>query len=76
MYIWESRGIGDLKLGNVFDVDVDKPNGYAIGKRWMEVTVRMWREDISKGLLFTWELYEDGRFPHWWLDEVLFGKKE
>jgi hypothetical protein len=31
----------------------------------------MWREDIRAGLLAKFELYNDERFPHWWLDGVL-----
>ncbi len=33
----------------------------------------MWREDLRRGLLFKYELYEDPNFPHWWLDSVLKG---
>ena len=47
-------------------------NGYAVGKKWMDVTVAMWNEDIEKGLLFPFELYEDKDFAgwHWWLDKI------
>jgi hypothetical protein len=70
MYLWESQGKGNLRFG-VMGIDKTKPNGYAVGKRWMQITVNMWREDIKKGLLFVWELYEEKRYPNWWLDEVL-----
>jgi hypothetical protein len=30
----------------------------------------MWKEDIESGLLFKKELYEDEKFPHWWLDSI------
>jgi hypothetical protein len=30
----------------------------------------MWKEDIEKGILFKKELYEDPKFPHWWLDSI------
>lgn len=46
-------------------------NGFALGKKWMNVTIAMWNEDISSGILRKAELYEDGKFPHWWLDNVL-----
>ena len=46
-------------------------NGYAVGKQYLNLQVTMWREDIRDGLLAKWELYEDARFPHWWLDSVL-----
>lgn len=45
-------------------------NGFALGKKWMDVSVAMWREDIPKGLLSRTELEADG-FPSWWLDRVL-----
>jgi hypothetical protein len=48
-------------------------NGFAVGKKWLSVTVKMWKEDISQGLLFKHELYDDPKFPHWWLDSVLKG---
>lgn len=49
----------------------DKPgNGYALGKKWLNVTVAMWMEDIALGTLFKHELYEDGALPHWWLDKL------
>jgi hypothetical protein len=53
------------------DVECSKDNGYYIGKRWMTVTLSMWKEDIANGLLFKSELYSDNYFPHWWLDKVL-----
>lgn len=46
-------------------------NGFALGKRWLDVTLAMWLEDIRDGILRRSELYEDGKFPHWWLDRVL-----
>lgn len=46
-------------------------NGYYHGKKWLNVTVAMWKEDIEKGLLFKRELYQDGKYPEWWLDNVL-----
>ena len=46
-------------------------NGYFVGKQWMDVHVKMWREDIEKGYLTRQELYNDPTFPHWWLDKVL-----
>ena len=69
MFKYESTGKGDLKQG-IF-IKKGKYNGYAIGKKWMDVTLKMWREDIASGLLAKFELYEDGKYPHWWLDEVL-----
>ena len=48
-----------------------KKNGFYIGKQWMGVTISMWREDRLSGHLRLRELYEDGKYPHWWLDSVL-----
>lgn len=45
-------------------------NGYYVGKKWLNVTVSMWKEDIKDGMLRLHELYEDDKFPHWWLDSV------
>ena len=56
----ESRGGG-----------VSDKNGYAVGKRYLNVQVAAWREDIQGGLLTKHELYADERFPRWWLDSVL-----
>ena len=46
-------------------------NGYAQGKKWMDVTIAQWRKDIKIGLLFKFELYQD--FPREWVDKVLAG---
>ena len=46
-------------------------NGYFVGKQWMDVHIKMWREDIEKGYLTRQELYDDPTFPNWWLDKVL-----
>lgn len=61
MYLYESKGI-PIK---------NKYNGFYWGKKHMDVTITMWREDIQKGLLFRQELYEDERIPNWFLDKVL-----
>lgn len=51
-------------------------NGYAQGKRLVDITVAMWMEDLYPTatlppLLFPWELYEDPGLPNWWLDKVI-----
>jgi len=48
-------------------------NGYMHGKKWLNLNVSMWKEDIEAGNLFKYELYEDPKFPHWWLDSILSG---
>jgi hypothetical protein len=48
---------------------VSTTNGYSVGKKWLNVTVEMWKQDIEEGLLFKWEIEED--FPEWWTRSVL-----
>lgn len=50
---------------------VSPTNGFYIGKKWLNVSVKMWKEDMEKGLLFPGELYNDPQYPHWWLNSVL-----
>jgi len=50
---------------------VSDNNGFYIGKKWLNVFVDMWKEDLKKGFLFKFELYEDPDLPDWWLDKVL-----
>jgi hypothetical protein len=59
--LYESHGMGQCKWNN----------GYFIGKQYMDVTLKMWKQDIKEGLLFKWELYEGDKYPKWWLDKVL-----
>jgi hypothetical protein len=61
LYISESYG----------DVDCKDNNGFYIGKKMLNVTVAMWKEDITKGLLLKYELYDDPNLPDWWLNKVL-----
>ncbi len=60
LYIYESTGKGF----------VCSCNGYANGKKWMDVAVAQWREDLWV-TIFPWELYADPDLPDWWLDKVL-----
>lgn len=66
LYNYESYGTGR----------VDPKNGYAVGKKWLNVYVASWRESIAEGTLFRHELYEDPNLPHWWLDSVLGDTKD
>lgn len=61
-----------LELFNheTFGRTVSKTNGYYVGKKWLNVHVEMWKEDIENELLYKIELYEDPKFPHWWLDSI------
>lgn len=57
-----------------YGTSVSNNNGYAHGKKWLNLNVSMWKEDIELGLLRVHELYEDPKFPHWWLDRVFKNK--
>lgn len=52
----------------------NKNNGFVYGKKWLNVHVSMWKDDIEQKILFKHELYEDKNLPHWWLDSI-FNKK-
>ena len=65
MFDYESRGIGNLE-NSLFNNNL---NGYFYGKRVLDITVSMWREDLPKGLIFKEELYKD--YPKEFIDGVL-----
>lgn len=44
-------------------------NGFAVGKKWMDATIAMWREDIAKGNLSVLELLADN-YPVWFLQRI------
>ena len=68
-FVYESYGIGNFKFG-LFNNPDGKYNGYIVGKHWMDVTVKMWVEDIRNGpILLRKEL--ESEYPIWWLDRVL-----
>jgi hypothetical protein len=76
-----AKGFGDLDFSDEallslynhesYGLSLSPRNGFAVGKQYLNVQVAMWREDIRAGLLAKFELYNDERFPHWWLDGVL-----
>jgi hypothetical protein len=76
LYEYESKGVGDLSI-DVFNKTV---NGYMVGKKWLNVTVSMWKEDFDKkGLVGCFfrevtlvELRRD--YPEWWINSIF--KKE
>jgi len=61
MFVYETFGEGRP----------NNTNGYFLGKKWMDVSVEMWKEDIEQRLLTKFELYDDPEIPNWWLDKVL-----
>lgn len=74
VYLWESTGKGCLKAGVFPAIRTDGTyNGYMIGKTWKDWHVTEWKTAIKERLLFVWELYQDKRWPKWWLDKI-FGK--
>lgn len=47
----------------------EKLNGFALGKKWMDVTIAGWKDEIaSRGLLVS-ELIADG-YPEWFLERI------
>lgn len=65
MFRYESTGEGKYPNPDT--------NGFANGKKFMGVTVDMWREDIRDGQLTKAELLEDPAFAEllWWLRPLL-----
>jgi len=61
LYLSESYG----------DVICNPNNGYHVGKKWCNVTIKMWKDDLKSGILFRQELYNDPELPDWFLDKVL-----
>lgn len=70
LYIFNDDMIVELYNHESYGTFVSNNNGFALGKKWLNVNVSMWLEDIERGLLFKQELYNDGKFPHWWLDNI------
>ena len=74
---WTGLDFSDQALIDMFNNESygspvnTKTNGFYIGKQWMGVSISMWKEDLAKGYLTTRDLYDDPRFPVWWLDRVL-----
>jgi hypothetical protein len=60
MYLHESTGA---------PLPDPRTNGYALGKKWMDVTVAGWKEEIPQMGLLVSELQADG-YPDWFLDRV------
>ncbi len=70
MFEYESLGVGNISIAG-FNVTNKLPNGFAVGKKWLNVQVSYWLEDCKTRGWFNVldELYSD-RFPNWWLDEI------
>ena len=55
MFAYESMGAPLPKT--------ERLNGFMLGKKWMDVTVAQWREDIANKQLLPRELVADGYTP-------------
>ncbi len=75
MYLYESKGIGSIDISG-FNITNKIPNGYAVGKKWLNVTVSMWLEDFRKkclkGRFFREVTIEELKleYPLWWLKKI------
>lgn len=59
LYIFESTGKGEIK----------PDNGFSNGKKWMDVAIAQWKEDLWV-TLHPIDLYDDPDLPHWWIDKI------
>lgn len=46
MFLFESKGVGNIDITG-FNTTGKKSNGYAVGKKWLNVSVAAWIKDIS-----------------------------
>ena len=60
----------ELYYSESYGDPVSNNNGFYIGKKYLNLTVAMWIEDIKLGYLFKSELYDDDNFPNQWLDKI------
>ncbi len=72
-FVSDDYDFSDSAASSMFDyestgspIDSDQ-NGYFQGKRAMDITIAMWREDITSRLLTLHELLSDG-YPWWFLE--------
>lgn len=54
-----------------YGLPISPNNGFAVGKKYLNLQVNAWKEMLREGTLAKFELYEDENYPHWWLDSVL-----
>ena len=47
----------------------EKLNGFLLGKKWMDVTIAGWKEEIASRGLLVKELIDDG-YPEWFLERI------
>ena len=70
LYDFTDADMLEMYNGDTFGSPISDSNGFLLGKKWLSVQVAMWKEDIELGYLFKNELYESGKYPHWWLDSI------
>jgi len=70
LYDFSDQSKIDLFNHESYGLPIQNNNGYALGKKWLNVQVSMWKEDMESGIFFKFELYQDSKFPHWWLDSI------
>lgn len=68
---FDDEMIVEMFNSDSFGTPVSSNNGFALGKKWMDVTIAMWIEDIERGLLQKIEIYEDYKYPRDWTEGVL-----
>ena len=67
---FSDQALLDLYNQESYGGTVSQNNGYAHGKKWLNLHVTDRKQDINDGILYKFELYEDPLFPHWWLDNI------
>lgn len=69
---FSDRAALDMYKNETFGTPLPKTeslNGFFVGKKWMDVTVSQWKEDIREMRLFVFELQAD-KFEDWFLETV------
>jgi hypothetical protein len=66
-YLLESQGIGKTSR-SIFE---QNKNGYVLGKKWMDATIKMWISNLNDCLLSPQDLYKDFRGFEWFLDRFV-----
>lgn len=71
MFEFETYGRGSIEISG-FNTTGKRANGYAVGKKWLNVMVSEWIDEMEK---YGWidvieRLYSDPLFPKWWLNDI------
>lgn len=68
---FSDEAIIELYNHESYGTELTQNNGFAIGKRYLNLQVTSWKEALLEGSISKIELYEDEKYPSWWLDSVL-----